>query len=707
MSKQLNKLALHKAKMKLIEANSKPPEKKAKEKENRHTQEYLLKAIESASKCTLILPDEEKRVYNVIKRIESLKSEDEHWETRVNYLLSNLDNMKKQYPHYEDEAKRRKALIDEINRKGAWSAEKEKCMLDTHYWFDNYSWTADPRKTGIWALPFMLYDFQHEAVDWMEELIFTEQSSGLIEKSRDLGFSWLITSLFYKHWQHPKDGAFNALVGSMSADECDKVGDPSSLFEKLRIQARLQPLGLLPKGWNCDIPYMKAVNPENSSTITGETSNADFGRSGRYKVILFDEFSAFEQDTAAMTAASQSAPCKLYNSTVRGMGNEFHRLRHSGKVRVKTYHWTTHPYKDERWYEFQKLEMNPVQVAQELDIDYNASQPNKVYYGYNELYNIATHSEIMRALPDFRDPLTGKFRIPFGHKVMMGYDVGQSSEHANALLWFVTLRDGTYTVDGINVSGMVIQYREIIAPSHSTPRNIAAIIRGAEGIYESRLVMDRVMSHEQSTMRDALDFDYHVIFRKWTSDYAEGIDRVRDYLEVTKKHEPNPFRDASRKMFYPDAPPIMGRSQMVLAVADGQGEISWDASLLRWNVAIAKDNDGLIKTRSEYPSYHYPSSELGKEPKKQRPKKIFDDCMDVVRCCATEGFPPLNKMTEQQKFESYLPESLRSVNIDNIPVQERGMFMLQREQERKEFRQQQENVGLNHRDKLWETLIKR
>lgn len=694
-----DKIAIAKARLDVLSAKKDSSIKAPKEKEGKHTQQLLWTAIETASSCTSILPAERLRIEELVRNIEANKAEDEHWETRVNYHLQNLYTLEKTYPMFEDEAKRRKDLILEVNRRGRWQQEKDKCQEDTMYWFDNYAWTADPRKTGIWSLPFMLYDFQREAVDWLENLIFLKQSSGIVEKSRDLGLSWLITSFLYKHWQHPRDGAFSALMGSITSDECDKIGDPSSMFEKLRIQGRLQPLGLLPKGWDCNISYMKAVNPENGSTLTGETSNADFGRSGRYKVIVFDEFSAFEQDTAAMTASSQSSPCKIYNSTARGMNNEFFRLATGGTIEKRTYRWQMHPYKTQDWYEYQKLEMSPVQVAQELDIDYSASTPNKVY-AYDEVYHVVTKSEVMRALPHFRRS-DGQFHIPFGNRIMMGYDVGQSEEHANAILWTTTLKDGTKTVDGIDLSGCVLVHREVIAPPHSTPRNIAAIVRDAEGAFECRMVDRRVMSHEQTTMRDSLDWDYNLPFEKWNSDYNAGISRVRDYLQVINKHQPHPFRDYSRKVMFENSPPIMGRPSMFLVVDDGQGELVYDESFNRYRTVPPADNGGLIRTRMEFLAYHFPSTEIGKEVTKMRPKKVFDDAMDCLRCIASECFAPISPMTDEERFEKHLPDSLKPANIEKLPSPEQGMAVLMFQEEKRKFEKEQQQIGLSYRDRLW------
>ena len=127
------------------------------------------------------------------------------------------------------------------------------------------------------------------------------------------------------------------------------------------------------------------------------------------------------------------------------MGNEYAQLRFSGTVPVKTYHWREHPHKDERWYEFQKLDMNDdTRVAQELDIDYTASTPNRVYPDYNEIYHVITKSELMRALPEFSDS-KGQFRMPTGHNISMGEDVSMGDGCAHVLLWAATLKDGTVT----------------------------------------------------------------------------------------------------------------------------------------------------------------------------------------------------------------------------------------------------------------------
>lgn len=705
MSTKKSSLVLAKAKLALQENDNGPQKKKASKVNNI----LLFKALEEVALCESVLPEEERKVMEAVRKIEANKTTDKYWEVRTQYLLDNLKVLKETYPIYAKEAVRRRELIDTVTRKNKWMEEREKCANDTLYWFNNYSWTSDPRKDGIgWALPFLPYEFQVDSINWIEELIFVSRSSGLIEKSRDMGFSWVISSLLYKHWQHG-DGSFQALIGSMTIDDTDVVGNPSTIFEKIRIQSRMQPTGLLPKGFNGDIPYCRIVNPETGASIVGEPCNERFGRSGRYKVIFFDELSAVTHDTEALTASSQSSPCKLYNSTVRGLANEYAQIRHSGSVPVKTYHWTEHPYKNQAWYEYQKLEMNsPVRVAQELDIDYSASQPNKVYHNWNEVYHVITKSELMRALPTFsqKTPDGQKFQVPLGHRISMGQDVGQTDDHANVMLWEVTLKNGTKTVDGIDLSGAVLWYREKIMPVGSIPRHWQSEIKTSEGLYEPRMVYGRYISQEAKTECEIYNQEYRLQFTHWTPDYNEGIPRVRDYLDIKNEHEIHPFREHTRRMNFPQAEPIMGRPTMYFVVDDDQGELMYNESIERFLVAPAKDSNGFFRTRAEFPMYHYPITELSKEIKAMRPHKKFDDAMDTIRCIATECFAPIGDLTKTEKFEAYLPENLKSANIDKVPLKDRGMAILQINHERREYEKQLQRQAMSYRDRLWDRVKK-
>src|ERR1700722_7524115 len=67
--------------------------------------------------------------------------------------------------------------------------ELELCRRDPVYWVNRWGWTFDPRE-ALSTLPFDLFPRQEEFIRWLAERDRL-QESGLAEKSRDVGFTWL------------------------------------------------------------------------------------------------------------------------------------------------------------------------------------------------------------------------------------------------------------------------------------------------------------------------------------------------------------------------------------------------------------------------------------------------------------------------------------------------------------------------------------
>ncbi len=70
---------------------------------------------------------------------------------------------------------------------------------------------------------------------------------------------------------------------------------------------------------------------------------------------------------------SGTTNCRIDMSTPKGRGNLFAQKRFEGKIPVFSFHWRNDPRKDDAWYEDQKVKLDPVTLAQEVDMDYNAS----------------------------------------------------------------------------------------------------------------------------------------------------------------------------------------------------------------------------------------------------------------------------------------------------------------------------------------------
>jgi hypothetical protein len=282
--------------------------------------------------------------------------------------------------------------------------EKVKTLFhrDILFAFNGFFYTLDVRKRPFQHQPFCTYAFQDDAILELNETIKTATAMHtediLWEKSRDMGATWMILGTFLHFWLNPWE-SYDFLAGSRKEDYVDKIGDPRTHFSKLRYLIDRLPRWLLPKAFNRrrHDTYMKLQNPDTGSTITGESNNANFSTQGRYSAILFDEFAKWEStDVQAWTAAGDASPVRIANSTPFGAAGQYYDLSTDGRTKKITLHWSLHPEKadglsclwpkpDEAdqvvdsmnwvgltspWYERELLRRTPLEVAQELDIDY-------------------------------------------------------------------------------------------------------------------------------------------------------------------------------------------------------------------------------------------------------------------------------------------------------------------------------------------------
>lgn len=262
------------------------------------------------------------------------------------------------------------------------AAAIELARRDPIFFIENFCWTFDPRESPS-DLPFILYDYQKDYVLWLVALIEAGED-GLTDKSRDMGATYLALCVFLWFWRFRENSRF--LIGSRKEDLVDgksESQDDAPLFKKLDYNIDRFPDWFLPRGFRKDVhrTFLNLTNPENGSQISGESANADFGRGGRYKAELFDEFAFWDYDVEAWKASSQSTPCRLAISTANSYG-KFKRLRFGQdgeRIKVKTLLWSLHPKKSQQWYEKEKQRLDPDTFAQEIDISYETSAKGAVY----------------------------------------------------------------------------------------------------------------------------------------------------------------------------------------------------------------------------------------------------------------------------------------------------------------------------------------
>lgn len=293
--------------------------------------------------------------------------------------------IKTRLPEIVEEMTRRyyyRALIEqnELSRQ----SEVYKCRNDPVHWFNNWIWTYDPRGMafGLPAnIPFVLRPKQVELVAWLLERE-TTQTSGLIEKSRDEGMSYVMLGYFLHRWLFVE--GFAGGVGSRKEDLVDKKGDPKTLFHKFRDMFGKMPDWMKPKKFiqRDHDNYLRFVNPDNGATITGEAGD-NIGRGGRTSMYFLDEWAFVERQEAVDAAISQNTNVHIKGSTPNGIGDRFHRDRFSGRYPVFTMPWRDNPDKNWQvelhgkliypWYEKQLATLDDVVIAQEVDINYSAS----------------------------------------------------------------------------------------------------------------------------------------------------------------------------------------------------------------------------------------------------------------------------------------------------------------------------------------------
>lgn len=269
--------------------------------------------------------------------------------------------------------------------KGKWKSLISRSFEDFILYI---GWTYDPRREPM-DFPFQLYPFQ---VTLCKELVeaYENQHDLLIEKSRDMGVSWIV--LYFIYWEFMFGERFSALLGSKKEANVDKKGDITTLFEKIRYAVHRTPKWLLPDGWNNDehMQYLKMTHP-NGNLISGESANKDFSRSGRYSLVMMDEFASWDYGEEAWRASADATNVRIPISTPKGISNEFARIRHEGKIKVLTLHWKDHPLKNKNlkelpdgkwtsdWYKQEELRRSKKDLAQELDIQYHVVTGNSVF----------------------------------------------------------------------------------------------------------------------------------------------------------------------------------------------------------------------------------------------------------------------------------------------------------------------------------------
>jgi phage terminase large subunit len=260
------------------------------------------------------------------------------------------------------------------------------CIEFIEDWLD----TFDPRNVGtnrLTTMPFIMFPRQHELIRFLFALM-DGQGNGLIEKSRDMGATWVCgaVSLWFAIFKKGTRIGW----GSRKADLVDRIGDMDSIFEKMRFMMRSLPPFLIPRDFDVDgsMGYMKIIVEAKDASITGESGD-DIGRGGRTFMYFKDESAHYIHPETIEASLGENTRIQIDISSVNGLGNVFHTTRENGIVwevgmpirrdcaNVFIMDWHDHPDKTEQWYQDRKAFYTSKglyhKFAQEIDRNYAAS----------------------------------------------------------------------------------------------------------------------------------------------------------------------------------------------------------------------------------------------------------------------------------------------------------------------------------------------
>lgn len=246
----------------------------------------------------------------------------------------------------EGNARQRLLLLDECRHSPTMQDHvKAMCAKSILFWVNLFAYTyvvqrVDP-KTGK-DMKKGTFDQHVQFITWpvqdagLLELVrcVDEGEDAIVDKSRDMGASWIGVVLATWYWLFSSDSQIG--VCSRIEDDVDKKGRHKSLFWKIDYLLRWLPGWMLPcprdklaRGGD-NRSHMILNNPSNGSTIAGEATTGDLFRGDRLKFAYFDEMAAQQYATAGWQSAADATNCRIGNSTPLGAGTEFTSQRNKG-----------------------------------------------------------------------------------------------------------------------------------------------------------------------------------------------------------------------------------------------------------------------------------------------------------------------------------------------------------------------------------------
>lgn len=245
---------------------------------------------------------------------------------------------------------------------------------------ETYGWVFEPRLTNNPDLEFFMFPYQKAAMTDLYEAEVKGEDR-LYEKSRDMGFTWIVS--YYFLWRLLFTKGWIGLYGSRKQEETDNR-TINSFFGKVRYGFYKLPAYLIPQGFKKKMHdnENKMVNPELNSMIQGESSNTNFSRDRRSSICVIDELFLQEYAQDMWRNSAETAKCRIGVSTPKP--TRFAQILKEAMTTngwLRSFHWSQHPFKDKDWYEQVKkrYEGDEMGLKTELELEYKLDASIVVY----------------------------------------------------------------------------------------------------------------------------------------------------------------------------------------------------------------------------------------------------------------------------------------------------------------------------------------
>lgn len=283
------------------------------------------------------------------------------------------------------------------------------------HFINNWCYGYDPRLKTNKISPFILYPRQEEFIRWLWRRYY-DQEEGVISKSRDVGFSFMICA--FSLWLIVFHRDVSVGMHSMKEADLHRLGDVSSLMEKAIFMSKR-----LPKPWVAGIypKHLEIHNHFTNSNIVGSTGE-EGGRSGRRSLYFIDEADMIPHAENLEAALSQVTTCRIYGSTHKSTATLFYRKYTAGFSPVFIFEYHDIPSHDEKWLAAQR---SKAEAEGTLSI-----------FRREILREVVSDNDQTLIKPEWIDAARNSEHVP-GRKIL-ALDIAAGGKDSN----FIVVRDG-------------------------------------------------------------------------------------------------------------------------------------------------------------------------------------------------------------------------------------------------------------------------